>query len=364
MTGFDYLVVGAGLSGATIARKLAEDNYKVLVIDKREHIGGNTYDYEDDKTGIRVSKYGAHIFHTNDEDVWQFVSQYSEWLPYEHKVLAKVKNQYVPVPVNIDTVNKLIDPTVTDQKTMQIYLDNVQYKGEITNSRQSALARVGKQLYELIFENYTKKQWDLYPEELDPTVLERIPVRTDFNDRYFNDTYEALPKNGYTAFVENILAHPNIDVILQEPYNQDTHKNIKTIFTGKIDTYFNDRYGSLEYRSLYFKQYIYNQESYQPTAVVNCPSLEYPYTRTIEYKKFYNTKSDKTIVVEEYSQAGGEPYYPIPNKKNKDKYALYQQEATKLEQQGIYFIGRLAEYKYYNMDQAIKSALNLYERIK
>lgn len=363
MKGFGYLVVGAGLSGATIARKLAETGSKVLVIDKREHIAGNVYDYIDQETSIRVSQYGAHIFHTNDDIVWQFVNKYSDWLPYEHRVLAKVKDQYVPVPVNITTVNKLIDKNVIDQPTMQTYLNKVQYKGKIENSKHSALAKVGEQLYSLMFENYTKKQWDLYPEELEPSVLERIPVREDYNDRYFNDKYEALPANGYTAFVENLLNHSNIDVVLNEPYDKKKHKDIQTIFTGKIDTYFGEIYGKLQYRSLSFKHYIYKQENYQPTAVVNCPSYIYPYTRTVEYKKFYNQKSDKTIVVKEYSKSDGEPYYPIPTERNRAIYSKYQQEAQKLEQQGIYFIGRLAEYKYYNMDQAIKSALVLAERL-
>ena len=316
----ENIIVGAGLSGATLARKLAEEGEKVLVIEKRNHIGGNTYDYIDTKTGIRLSKYGAHIFHTNSEIVWEFVNKFSEWNTYIHKVLSYVKDKYVPIPVNITTVNELFDLKISNISEMQSWLKENQVKSEIKNSKDSALARVGQELYELMFENYTIKQWNLNPSELEASVLERIPVRDTFNDRYFSDKYEALPSNGYTEFVKNILDHKNITVELNTEYNYNIHKSKKLFFTGKIDSYFADKFGKLEYRSLNFKYKTYDIEDYQPVAVVNYPSLEYPYTRKIDYKKFYNTKSKYSIIAEEFSSNVGEEYYPVPTKKNRDIY--------------------------------------------
>lgn len=357
------LIVGAGLSGATLARKLADDGEQVLVIEKRDHIGGNTYDYIDQNTGIRLSKYGAHIFHTNSEEVWEFVNRFSEWTPYQHRVLSYVNGKYVPVPVNITTVNTLFGTNLSSEAEMAEWLDKNQEKMQVVSSKEAALNRVGKKLYELMFENYTKKQWDLDPSELEPSVLERIPVRTDNNDRYFTDKYEALPTNGYTQFVANMLDHENIEVRLEEAYEPGKYQADRVFFTGKIDTYFADKYGKLEYRSLNFTLHTYKTEDYQPSAVVNYPSLEYPYTRKIDYKKFYPIDSEYSIVAEEYSTDKGEEYYPVPTQRNRELYAKYQAEAMRLESKGIYFVGRLAEYKYFNMDQAILSALQLYSKI-
>lgn len=360
----NILVVGSGLSGATIARKFAEAGSVVKVIDKRNHIGGNVYDYKDTDTGIIVNKYGAHIFHTNDDEVWQFVNKYSKWRPYEHRVLSYVNNKFVPVPVNIQTVNEIFELDIQTEQEMNNWLDGVQYKGAITNSEEAAKARVGDELYELMFENYTQKQWAKHPTELEPSVLERIPVRSNNDDRYFNDTYEALPENGYTEFVNNLLNHKNITIKLNTEYNNNLSDRADiTIFTGKIDNYFKEKYGELEYRSLYFEYEIVPVEDYQPRAVVNYPSLDYKYTRIIDYKKFYNISSKYSLIVKEYSTDKGESYYPVPTPRNRDLYKKYQQEAERLEKTGIYFIGRLAEYKYYNMDQAIKSALKLYNKL-
>lgn len=358
------LIVGCGLSGCTMARKYAESGNNVTIIDKRPHIGGNVYDYTDYITGIRLSKYGAHIFHTNDEVVWEFVNRYSEWTPYEHKVLSYVKDKYVPVPVNIDTVNSIFGLNIENENEMVEWLDKIQYKGDITNSEDAAKARVGEELYKLMFENYTQKQWDLNPSQLEPSVLERIPVRTNKNDRYFNDKYEALPANGYTSFINNIINHSKISVRLETAYEQQMVNSYDTvIFTGKIDNYFKDKFGELEYRSLYFEYEIVKNKDYQPVAVVNYPSLKYPYTRKIDYKKFYDTDNEYSLIAKEYSTDKGESYYPVPTPKNREIYKQYQAEAKKLEKENIYFVGRLAEYKYFNMDQAIKSALDLYERL-
>jgi UDP-galactopyranose mutase len=361
---YKTIIVGAGLSGATLARKLADDGEKVLIIDKRNHIGGNVYDYVDSKTNIRLSKYGAHIFHTNNEYVWKFVNRFSEWINYKHKVLSYVNNQFVPVPVNITTVNKLFGLNIKNKSEMNLWLKNNQIISNIENSKDAALARVGEDLYKLMFENYTKKQWDLYPEQLEPSVLERIPIRNDFNNRYFSDKYEGLPKNGYTSLIENMLDHKNIEIKLNEEYNLNKHKAKRLIFTGKIDAYFSDKFGKLEYRSLIFNYKTYKIKDYQPCAVVNYPSLEYPYTRKIDYKQFYNTESNYSIIAEEFSTSNGEEYYPVPTQKNREIYSKYKREAKKLEKENIFFVGRLAQYKYFNMDQAILSALQLYEKIK
>lgn len=357
------LIVGSGLSGATLARKLAENDEQVIIIDKREHIGGNVYDYTDKLTNIRLSKYGAHIFHTNDDEVWQFVNKYSNWIKYQHKVLSYVDNKFVPIPVNIVTVNKLFNLKIQDEQTMTSWLKQQQTHKEIKNSRDAALSRVGPDLYKLMFENYTFKQWALKPEQLEPSVLQRIPVRTNFNDRYFNDKYEALPKNGYTEFVNNLLDHKNIKIYLNKYYRPNEIKSDRVFFTGKIDGYFKEQYGKLEYRSLKFQYEKLEIENYQPRPVINYPELKYNYTRIIDYKQFYNIKSKYSIIAKEYSTDQGEEYYPVPTKTNRDLYKKYQKLAKDLENDNIFFVGRLAEYKYYNMDQAIKSALSLYNKI-
>ncbi len=358
------LIVGAGLSGLTIARLAADEGHLITIIDKRNHIGGNIYDYIHPDTGIRLSKYGAHIFHTSDEDVWQFVNRFSQWTDYKHRVLSLVDNSLVPVPVNRNTINKIFNLDLQTEEEAQAFLDTVTYKGEVKNSEHSAKARVGNVLYEKMFKYYTKKQWDKYPSELDPSVMERIPVRVNTDDRYFNDTYEGLPKDGYTALAKNMVEHPNIIIKLSTAYDNSFKGYDKVYFTGKIDTYFNNKFGKLEYRSLVFKYETVDVKDYQPTSVVNYPSLDYGYTRIIDYKKFYPIQSDKSIIAKEYSTDKGEEYYPVPNKANKDLYIKYQEEAERLEKDGIYFVGRLANYKYLNMDQAISNAIAVYKNTR
>lgn len=359
------LIVGSGLSGATIARKFADDGYKVKVIDKRNHIGGNVYDFIDEN-GIRISKYGAHIFHTNHKDVWDFVNKYSDWTEYEHRVKSFVDGELLDIPVNRRTFNKLSGMTLSE-KQMKNFIKHqgkVNNIGKPINSEESAIKRIGSiKIYEKMFKNYTKKQWDLWPEELEPEVMDRIPVRFDYNDRYFNDTYEALPSDGYTKFIENMLNHENIDVELNKEYtDSDGYEAI--FFTGKIDSYFNDELGKLGYRSVKFEYETHNVDKYQETSVVNYPSLEYDFTRIVEYKHFYDNNSNITVIAKEYSIPDGEPYYPIPTVKNRNLYKKYQEKAKKLEKNNIYFVGRLANYKYFNMDQAIKNSLDLYNKVK
>lgn len=366
---YQIIVIGCGISGAVLAERYANAlNKKVLILEKRDHIAGNCYDCYD-KNGVMISQYGAHLFHTNYEDVWKYVNKFSEWYPYEHRVKSSVDDKLVDVPVNINTVNTIFGLNIQNEEEMRAWLsDNVEKIEECKNSEDSALSRVGNVLYEKMFKNYTKKQWDLWPSELDPSVMERIPVRDNFDDRYFGDKYQALPQNGYTKLFENILKNNNITVILNVDYEKIKEQipvnREKVFFTGRIDAYFSEKFGKLQYRSLKFEFENYNKEFFQENSVINYPSLDVPYTRIVEYKYFTKQKHPTTTVSKEYSTWEGEPYYPVPKKENQELYSKYQNEALKLESQGIYFVGRLANYKYFNMDQAFKNALDLFVRLE
>jgi len=351
------LIVGCGLSGVTIARELAEKGNEILIIEKRDHIAGNCFDYIDKETGILMNKYGAHLFHTNSEEVWQYVNKFSEWIRWDHTVISYVDKKFVPMPVNITTVNQLCNTSIQNTDEMNEWLKTVQYSGEIKNSEDMALSRVGKDLYEKLFKPYTIKQWDKTPSELDPSVLARIPVRNSFDPRYFSDKYQALPKYGYTKFVEEILNHPNITIKLNTDFFDIPNNYDHVIFTGPIDRYFESSgLPKLEYRSIRFEiERLNNKGYFQPNSVVNYPETDVDFTRIIEYKHFYNQKSDSTIIVREFTTDYGEPYYPIPNKQNLDLYKKYQE--LSLKEPNIHFIGRLASYKYFNMDDAILNAL-------
>lgn len=353
------LVVGAGLTGSVVARELADkQNAEVLVIEKRDHIAGNCYDYIDEDTGIRMNKYGAHLFHTNSEEVWKYVTRFSEWVRWDHEVVSYIDGKIVPMPVNITTVNQLCGTSLQTTEEMNEWLKSVQYTGDIKNSEDMALSRVGKDLYEKLFKPYTKKQWNKDPSELDPSVLARIPVRNSFDPRYFSDKYQALPEKGYTAFVEEILNHPNIKVKLQTDFFDISREDYDHIvFTGPIDRYFESSgLPKLEYRSIRFDiEKIKNHGYFQTNSVVNYPETNVDFTRIVEYKHFYNQTSDSTVIVKEFTTDEGEPYYPVPNTKNLELYTLYQDLATK--EPNVHFVGRLASYKYFNMDDAILNAL-------
>jgi UDP-galactopyranose mutase len=364
----DVIVVGAGLSGSIIAERYAKLlNKKVLIIDKREHIGGNCYDFINE-LGIRESKYGAHLFHTNNERVWDYVQRYSKWIPWEHKVLANVDNKLVPIPVNINTVNQIFGLSISNEKEMNEFLESKQIKYDnITNSEEMCKSRVGEELYEKLFKYYTKKQWDKYPDELDKSVTERIPVRNNFDDRYFTDKYQYLPEDGYTNFISNILKHPNIKIMLNTDYNeikQNINERTLIFFTGPIDQYF-EKYGlpKLEYRSINFKRQNLDVDYYQKNSVINYPGNNVEYTRIVEYKHFLNQQAKGTTIVYETSTDEGEPYYPVPNQKNQDLYDRYKKLADLEVRKNVYFVGRLANYKYFNMDQAIFNSIELFENI-
>lgn len=390
---YDFLIVGAGLSGAVLAERLASViNAKVLIIDKREHLGGNCYDYIDEESGILMNKYGAHIFHTNYQHVWNYISRFSEWVRYDHKVLSNVSGILVPVPVNINTVNSLCNANIKDTPEMDVWLSESQiHYDKITNSEEMAKSRVGEVLYEKMFRPYTIKQWAKEPTELDPSVLARIPIRNNFDDRYFTDRYQALPKKGYTEFIRNMLTHPNITILLDTDFFEfiDIESNnylmsrdglynwMQVIMTGPIDTFCAKIFSNsnshkklepLEYRSINFtvERALEGQHGfYQPVSVVNYPELNIPYTRIVEYKHFSNQShsgSDilSTVIVKETTTDVGEPYYPVPNKRNLELYAKYQEMASLVK--GVHFIGRLANYKYFNMDEAIHNALEYFDK--
>lgn len=363
----DVLIVGAGLSGATFAEHMARVcNRKVLVIDKRDHIAGNVYDYIDDQTGIRVGKYGIHMFHTNNERVWTYLQRFGRWKRWDHKVLSFVDNQYVPVPVNMNTVNSICNETLHTEEDMREWLRRVQVPCHTpTNSEEMALSRVGHALYAKLFRPYTLKQWNKDPSELDASVLARIPIRTNTDDRYFDDRFQALPVDGYTSIVAAMLDHPNITVQLSTDWMDIRDKLTwnTLVFTGPIDQYFNDSgLEKLEYRSLDFQWEVHeNSGFYQPVSQVNYPDPTIPYTRIVEYKHLLNQPSKYTILTKETSSDLGEPYYPVPNARNQELYAKYKTLAEESRGKGIHFLGRLATYKYFNMDQAVAAAMDYFD---
>jgi len=368
-------IVGAGLTGSVIAERYAKHGHNVVIFEKREHIGGNCYDYIDEN-GILVSKYGPHFFHTNDERVWEYVQQFTEWTPYELRVKSRVvledgTTKIVSVPVNIDTVNQLFNLNITSTDEMNIWLKENQIPCDNpTNSEEVALSRVGQRLYDLLFKGYTMKQWGKHPQDLGPSVLARIPVRNNWDDRYFTDKHQALPNNGYTKWIQNMLIHPNIKVHLNTDFFEvieDEKKSYdKIYFTGPIDQYF-DKSGldKLEYRSLRFEKLSCKDSTfYQPSFVINEASYDIPYTRTSEYKHLPNpiqsSSNQYSTIIREYSTSNGDPYYPVPNQRNITLYEKYKELADmETKKDNVFFIGRLASYKYFNMDQAISVALDI-----
>jgi len=362
---FDYLIVGAGFAGSVMAERLASQlNKKILIVEKRNHIGGNAYD-EYDKNGILVHKYGPHIFHTNSKKVFDYLSQFTGWRFYEHKVLAKLNDELYPIPINRITLNKLYNLNLQTEKTVRDYYNSVMEKrNPIQNSEDIIVNQVGRDLFEKFFRDYTKKQWNLEPKELSPSVCGRIPVRTNDDCRYFTDKFQFMPKKGYTKMFERMLNHKNIEVVLNTDYKSIINeiKFDKMIYTGPIDYYFDYQFGKLPYRSIRFEYESFNKEHYQPTAQINYVDNSQRFTRVVEHKYLSDQKTEKTTVSFEYSQADGEPFYPVPTDENKKLYEKYLNEAKKLS--SVKFIGRLAEYQYYNMDQVVASALHSFSEMK
>lgn len=359
---FDYLIVGAGFAGAVLAERLANHaGKKILIIDKRPHIAGNTYDYYN-KEGILVHKYGPHIFHTNSREIYDYLGHFTEWRPYEHRVLASVDGMLVPIPINLNTINQLYGLHLSSCEVDAFFRSRAEPVKRIQTSEDVVVSKVGRELYEKFFQGYTRKQWDLDPSQLDASVTARIPVRNNRDDRYFTDKYQGMPVEGYTRLFEKMLSHPNIKILLNADYKevQDLVSFKEMIYTGPIDYYFDYCYGKLPYRSLEFRFETIEAETWQPSGTINYPN-EHPYTRVTEFKYLTGQKHPKTTIVYEYPKNEGDPYYPVPRQENAELYKKYQLLAAGLKQ--VHFTGRLATYKYYNMDQVVAQSLALYKKI-
>jgi len=361
---YDYLVVGAGFAGSVVAERLAsQHDARVLVIDRRPHIAGNAFDVRDE-AGVLIHQYGPHIFHTNSDDIVDYLSQFTEWRPYEHRVLAEVRGQLVPIPINRTTLNKLFGLDLeTDEEAAAYLASRAEPVDEIRTSEDVVISAVGRELYELFFQGYTRKQWGIDPSELDKSVTARIPTRTNTDDRYFADKHQIMPRQGYTKMFETMLDHPNIDVLLGADF-RELKGRIDAghiVYTGPIDEYFDFRFGKLPYRSLRFEHRIENVEQFQDVATVNYPSPDVPYTRITEYKHLTGQKHAKTSITYEYPSAEGDPYYPIPRPENQALFKRY--EALADATAGVTFVGRLATYRYYNMDQVVGQALAAFRKL-
>jgi UDP-galactopyranose mutase len=359
---FDYLIVGAGFAGSVLAERLAtQANKKVLIIDKRDHIGGNAYDYYN-TDGILIHKYGPHIFHTNSKDVFEYLGQFTEWRTYEHKVLASVDGQLVPIPINLNTINQLYGLNLNSSEVEDFFASKAEKVDRVKTSEDVVVSKVGRELYEKFFRGYTRKQWDLDPSELDASVTARVPTRTNRDGRYFTDTYQAMPLHGYTVMFQKMLSHPNIKIMLNTDYKEiiDVIPHQSLIFTGPVDEYFDYCYGKLPYRSLEFKFETIDKEVFQPTGTVNYPN-EQLYTRISDFKYLTGQQHPKTAIVYEFPRAEGDPYYPVPRPENAELYKKYQQLAASMT--NTHFVGRLATYKYYNMDQVVAQALTTFKKI-
>jgi UDP-galactopyranose mutase len=361
--GFDYLIVGAGFAGSVLAERLAAGlNKRVLIIDRRPHIGGNAYDqYNDD--GILIHRYGPHIFHTNAQRIVDYLSRFTRWRPYEHRVLAHVDNKLVPIPINLTTLNTLYGLNLDEPGAAEFLASHAEPVENIQTSEDVVINQVGRELYEKFFRGYTRKQWGLDPSQLDKSVTSRVPTRTSTDDRYFQDEFQQMPLNGYTRMFENMLDHPNIKIMLNADFaeikREVSYKHL--IYSGPIDEYFDYRYGKLPYRSLAFRHETVDTEQFQPVAVVNYPSEDISYTRITEYKHLTGQQHARTALTYEFPRAEGDPYYPVPCPENAELYRKYQALAAASPE--VTFVGRLGTYRYYNMDQVVGQALALFNRL-
>ena len=356
----EYLVVGAGFAGSVCARKLADAGYRVTVIDKRDHIGGNAWDVMDEH-GVLIHPYGPHIFHTNSKEIVEFLSRFTDWRFYEHRVLAVIGSKMLPIPINRTTLNSLYDLKLENSTDVFGFIeavkDRANNKEPAGNSEEHLLRTIGKDLTDKFFRGYTRKQWGLDLNELAASVAARIPFRTNDDDRYFTDTYQFMPADGYGRMFQSMLNSPRITVRLNTSYDDVTNKkNWKhTIFTGPVDEYFKHCFGKLPYRSLRFEHQHFDVGPFQPVGSVNYPDYAVPFTRITEFKHLTGQEKFSTSICREYPTADGDPYYPIPNPDNQALYRKYEELATGIKD--VTFVGRLAQYKYYNMDQVVASAL-------
>ena len=358
----NILVAGAGLAGCTTARELADAGHRVHIIDRRYHIAGNAYD-ELDEQGILVHRYGPHIFHTNSERVWDFLSRFTEWRPYEHRVRGVVEGKLYPFPINRDTLNQLYNLDLDEAGAGAFFEQVREPRAVVRTSEDVVLNSVGRDLYEKFFLNYTRKQWGMEPSELKAGVAARIPVRTNTDDRYFTDRFQAMPLHGYTKMFERMLDHPNITVELGVDFADVRHQEKweHIVYTGPVDAYFDYCYGRLPYRSLCFEhEHLADTDQFQPVGTVNYPN-DHAYTRITEFKHLTGQQHTGTSIVREYPQADGDPYYPVPSDASE---ALYKRYAALADaEKGVTFVGRLAQYRYYNMDQVVAAALTAAKRL-
>jgi UDP-galactopyranose mutase len=360
---FDYLIVGAGFAGSVLAERLASQlGKRVLLCDKRPHVGGNAYDFYDD-AGLLIHKYGPHIFHTGSARIYHYLSQFTSWRPYEHRVVASVDGLLVPFPINLTTLESLYGKPFDAAGAEQFFSERAEAIGHPRTSEEVVVSKIGRELYEKFFRNYTRKQWGMDPSELDASVAARVPARTNRDDRYFTDEFQAMPKNGYTRLFENMLDHKNICLALNTDYLEvvrEVHFR-EMIYTGPVDAFFDYRYGRLPYRSLDFKFETHETECFQPAAVVNYPN-EHAYTRITEFKYLTGQSHQKTSVVYEFPKGDGDPYYPVPKPETARMYEQYRLLAEAAR--NVRFVGRLATYRYYNMDQVVGQALALFDKIQ
>jgi UDP-galactopyranose mutase len=359
---YDYLVVGAGFAGATAAERLANElDATVLVVDARPHVAGNAYDPLDG-AGVRVHLYGPHIFHTSSARIVEYLSAFTAWRPYEHRVLADVAGSLVPMPISARTIESLYGLHLNEGEAAAFFASRREDHRSIANSEEAITSKIGRELFEALFAGYTRKQWGLEARELDASVCGRIPIRTDRDDRYFSDRFQLMPADGFGTMIARMLDHPRIDVALSTTFERviERARFRHLIYTGPIDAYYEYRYGRLPYRSLRFEFETLDRAQAQPVGVINYPGSE-PYTRITEFKHLTGQDHPKTTIAREYPQATGDPYYPIPNPDARALYGKYAARAAR--ERNVTFVGRLAEYRYYNMDQVVASALTAVERI-
>ena len=368
------IIVGSGFSGSTMARLIAEKlDEKVVVVDKKDHIAGNSYDYRDEN-GIMIHKYGSHIFHTNNEKVWSFLKKFTVFNTYMHEVVGIIDGIEAQIPFNFTTLYQIFPETLAKRLEEKL-LKKFEYNKkvpilEFQKQDDEDLKFLAEYVYEKIFLNYTTKQWGVSPKDVDGAVTARVPVYLSKDNRYFQDKYQGIPLEGYTKVVEKMLDHPNIEVVLNKDFaefkkeNSDLVKNARIFYTGSIDEFFDYKFGKLPYRSVNFKFETHNREFYQTHACINYPN-NYDFTRIHEYKHYLNDKSEKTVIAKEYSEffelGKNERYYPIASEENAKLYQKYLDEAKNLKD--VYFFGRLGDYKYYNMDLAVARAIELFEEV-
>jgi UDP-galactopyranose mutase len=361
---YDWLIVGAGFAGSVLAERLASQRDEtVLLIDRRSHLGGNAYDHVNGD-GLLVHKYGPHIFHTNSDQVLEYLSAFTAWRPYEHRVLAAVAGKLLPIPINLNTIEQLYGLRLMPDELEAFFRRRAEPVAKVVTSEDVVVSRIGRQLYRLFFQGYTRKQWGLDPSQLDRSVTARVPVRCNRDDRYFTDKHQYMPLDGYTALFQRMLAHPNIEIRCGVDYRDVVREGRnwrRLIYSGRIDDLFERRFGVLPYRSLSFTHETLDVPQRQPVAVVNYPQDE-PYTRITEYKHLTGQRHRRTSITTEYPAACGDPYYPIPRPENRILYRRYADLAERMED--VFFVGRLATYQYYNMDQVVGQALATFRRIQ